>query len=71
MKLLTNEELQEDLNNFYVRLQNARDKLASLPKHAENWKQQKKLYEKKRILLAEIVHVERLIHIGEQALTEI
>lgn len=71
MKLLTDDELKEDLQGFYDRLQDARNKLSELPETAGTWKERKKLAEKKRILNDEIRHVHRLIDIAREALTEI
>jgi len=71
MKLLRDDELQEDIRGFEKRIQDARNKLLKLPvTTAGTWQARKKLKEKRYILTSEIEHVKRLIGTAEEALTD-
>ena len=71
MRLLTNEELQKDLKGYYERLQITRNKLNNLPVGYLPYQKHKKREKARRILRDEIKHVQILIQIGEEALTDV
>jgi predicted nucleic acid-binding Zn-ribbon protein len=71
MLILTDDDIREDIREFEKRIQDARDKLATLPETATTLKARKKLKEKRYILTSEIEHVKRLVSIAEEALTEV
>lgn len=71
MKLLTDYEVREDLEGFYERLQITRSKLAELPEGYLPNKEHKKREKARRILNDEIRHVNKLINIAQEALTDV
>ncbi len=71
MLILTDEDIRQDIRAFNKRIQDAREKLEALPDHVGTRKEQKKLAEKKRILIDEILHVKGLISIAREALTDV
>jgi len=69
MRLITDAELNQDLEGFYDRLAATRDKLDALPTGYLPYSQHKCRQQKRRAYEEEIAHVKRLIGIAEKALT--
>ena len=70
MLLLTDEDIQEDIRGFERRIQEARDKFSELPTGHLAYPQHKKREKQRRDLQAEIKHVQGLILIAKEALTD-
>lgn len=70
MMVLTNQDIQEDIQAFEKRIHEAQVKLAALPVHSYDWREQRKLDKKRRVLISEIKHVKRLIEIAKSGLSD-
>ena len=66
--ILTRTDIENDIEGFKIRIEQAKAKLATLPESAPTWAGQKKLRQQERELLSEIQHVERLIEYAKEAL---
>jgi len=70
MKAITNETILKDIEGFNRRIKKAKSVLNELPVETYGWAAQKNLDKKRRDLVAEIEHCERLIAIAESGLQD-
>ena len=69
MEIITDKTILEDIREFEKRIQTAENKLAEIPQGYLPYYVHKKQEEQQRILLAEIAHVKKLIHIAREGLS--
>ena len=65
--ILTQADIQADIEAYQARIQSARDKLATMPATASTYKEQKRLKAQRRVLQDEIIHVYRILAYAEAA----
>ena len=65
---LTPEDIEQDIENFLTRIEQAKAKLANLPTGYFPYSEHKKREKQRRDLQTEIKHVENLIRIAQEGL---
>lgn len=71
MQILTDEQIESDIEAFRARISAAQKKIDMLPGGHLPYLQHKKRKEQRRLLNEEIVHVQRLAAYAQEALTEV